>query len=74
MWGNVSELVLTDSDGNGGPIEDFRDPMITRWLGPHFADDRCDPREDSWGCTHPNIGRADTWRFRIVYVPTEPES
>jgi formylglycine-generating enzyme required for sulfatase activity len=74
MWGNVSELVLTDSDGYGGSIEDFRDPMITRWLGPHFADDRCDPREDYWGYTHSNVSRADTWGFRIVCVPTEPKS
>jgi len=73
MWGNVSELVLTDSNGYGGKIEDFRDPIITQWLGPHFADRDGSPRQDYWGYTHSKSSRADTWGFRVVFVPANVE-
>lgn len=74
MWGNVAELVLSASNGYGGEVPDFEDPMITKWLGTTFADQeirgrRTQPRQDYWGYTHSRRSRSDTWGFRIVFVP-----
>lgn len=74
MWGNVSELVLSASNGYGGKVPDFREPMITVRLGPHYEDKlirglRIKPRQDDFGYSHSTKSRSDIWGFRIVFVP-----
>lgn len=76
MWGNVAELVLSDSNGYGGKIKDKYNPMITKWQGTSYSaadswPERIEPRQDYWGYTHSADSRSDTWGFRIVFVPTE---
>jgi hypothetical protein len=72
MWGNVSELVLSDSNGYGGKIKNRFSPMITKWLGTSYLELDLDerspkPRQDYWGYTHSSISRSDTVGFRIVF-------
>jgi hypothetical protein len=74
MWGNVSELVLSASNGYGGKMRDFEEPMITQWLGTTYEDETIGgksshPRQDYWGYTHSNQSRSDQRGFRIVFVP-----
>jgi hypothetical protein len=74
LWGNVSELVLSSSDGYGGKIEDKYSPWITQWLGESYeaSDVRGKPpqaRQDYWGYTHSLQSRSDQWGFRVVFVP-----
>jgi hypothetical protein len=76
MWGNVSELVLSESNGYGGKIPDKDSPWITKWLGTSYEDKTirghtAQPRQDHWGYTHSAISRSDDWGFRIVFVPKE---
>lgn len=76
MWGNVSELVLSDSDGYGGKIRDIHSPFITVWLGSGYKDKlirgrTIQPRQDYWGYTHSVNSRSTDRGFRIVYVPEE---
>jgi len=76
MWGNVSELVLSDSDGYSGKVKDVNSPRITKWLGESFMIKEVrgkpvGPRQDYWGYTHSPRSRSDTWGFRIVFVPKE---
>ena len=74
VWGNVSELVLSSSNGYGGEIEDINTPFITVWLGGSYKDEmhRGKPiqsRQDDWGYTHSRSSRSDEWGFRVVLVP-----
>ena len=69
MWGNVSELVLSDSNGYGGVIEDWHTPMITKWLGSSYSNKGEKPRQQYWGYTHSPKSRSDAWGFRIVFIP-----
>jgi hypothetical protein len=74
MWGNVSELVLSASNGYGGKIDDKYSPFITKWLGPSYTDEvisghSAQPRQDYWGYTHSLRSRSDEWGFRIVFIP-----
>jgi hypothetical protein len=74
MWGNVSELILSNSDGYGGQIKDKYDPWICQWLGTSFKEDviqgkGAQPRQDYWGDTHSLSSRSDEWGFRFVFVP-----
>ena len=74
MWGNVSEFVLSPSDGYGGQIKDKYSPFISMWLGTGFKDhlvrgEPTRPRQDYWGYTHSLNSRSDEWGFRIVFVP-----
>ncbi len=76
MWGNVSELVLSDSNGYGGDVEDKYSPSNTQWLGESYKTEEIrgkatHPRQDYWGYTHSLQSRSDTWGFRIVFVPTQ---
>jgi formylglycine-generating enzyme required for sulfatase activity len=73
MWGNVSELVLSASNGYGGKMQDFEEPMITQWLGTTYEDEKTGgksthPRQDYWGYTHSNQSRSDQRGFRVVFV------
>jgi hypothetical protein len=77
MWGNVSELVLSRSDGYGGTIRDKLSPRITKWLGESFEEGLVRgkpvrPRQDNWGYTHSRESRSDQWGFRIVFTPDSP--
>ena len=74
MWGNVSEFVLSPSDGYGGQIKDKYSPFISMWLGTGFKDhlvrgELTRPRQDYWGYTHSLNSRSGEWGFRIVFVP-----
>jgi formylglycine-generating enzyme required for sulfatase activity len=72
MWGNVSELILSNSDGYGGQIKDKYDPWICQWLGTSFKEEviqGAQPRQDYWGYTHSLSSRSDEWGFRFVFVP-----
>jgi len=74
MWGNVSELILSTSDGYGGQIKDKYDPWICQWLGTSFKEEviqgkGAQPRQDYWGYTHSLRSRSDEWGFRFVFVP-----
>lgn len=76
MWGNVSELVLSDSNGYGGKISDKDSPLITQWLGTSNTDEvirshTAEPRQNYWGYTHSSRSRSDKWGFRILYVLQE---
>lgn len=76
MWGNVSELVLSQSDGYGGEIEDKYSPHLTQWLGESYKAEEIrgkapHPRQDDWGYTHSLQSRSDAWGFRIVFVPKQ---
>jgi formylglycine-generating enzyme required for sulfatase activity len=78
MWGNVSELVLSPSDGYGGTIKDKYSPFITKWLGESFEaslirGQPVRPRQDYWGYTHSLKSRSDQWGFRVVFVPEAPQ-
>lgn len=74
MWGNVSELILSPSDGYGGEIKDIYTPFITKWQGASYKDETfaekpIQPRQDYWGYTHAVDCRSDEWGFRVVFVP-----
>ena len=76
MWGNVSEFVLSPSDGYGGKTDDPYTPFICQWLGTSYQDETVrgvatQPRQDYWGYTHSLKSRSDTWGFRIVFVPED---
>jgi formylglycine-generating enzyme required for sulfatase activity len=74
IWGNVSELVLSRSNGYGGRIDHKDEPWITKWLGEGYRieeirGEAVKPRQDYWGYTHSAYSRSDEWGFRIVFVP-----
>jgi formylglycine-generating enzyme required for sulfatase activity len=74
MWGNVSELILSDSNGYGGKILNSETPFITQWLGQSYKIEEIGgepphPRQNYWGYTHTASSRGDDWGFRIVFVP-----
>lgn len=76
MWGNVSEFVVSESDGYGRTVSPDRQPFITQWLGPSYQDQvvagkLAHPRQDYWGYTHSTKTRNDQWGFRVVFVPRE---
>lgn len=74
MWGNVSELILSDSNGYGGKILDSEVPFITQWLGQSYKIEEIGgepprPRQDYWGYSHTPSSRSDDWGFRVVFEP-----
>jgi formylglycine-generating enzyme required for sulfatase activity len=76
MWGNVSELVLSPSDGYGGTIDDIYTPFITKWQGASYQDKLVrgvpvQPRQDYWCYTHSVKSRSDEWGFRVVFVSSD---
>lgn len=76
MWGNVSELVLSPSNGYGGIIPNNYEPIITCWQGPSYlveeiAGKAPQPRQDYWGYTHSRTSVSDDMGFRVVFVPKD---
>ena len=69
MWGNVSELVLSRSDGYGGTVKDDEVPFITIWQGASYRDRKADPGQDYWGYTHSSKCRDSERGFRVCFVP-----
>lgn len=73
MWGNVSELVLSRSDGYGGTVGDDEIPYITKWLGTSYRDRKAEPRQKYWGYTHSPRCRSSERGFRVCYVASKGE-
>ena len=71
MWGNVSELVLSRSDGYGGTVSEDEIPCITIWQGASYRDRKAKPRQDYWGYTHTAKCRSSESGFRICFVPSK---
>lgn len=76
MWGNVTELVLSSSNGYGGGMSEKDIPFITAWQGPSYEDSKiggktAQPRQDYWGYTHSTKSRDDQMGFRIAFVPSK---
>jgi len=69
MWGNVSELVHTRSNGYGSQDDrNIRRPLMAQWMGPAFHN-RAQPRQNYWGYTHSTLTRGDHIGFRLAFIP-----
>lgn len=76
LWGNVSEFVISDSNGYGSTVPPADRPFITQWFGASYEKGTIGktmprPRQDYWGYAHSTKVRSDQWGFRVVFVPAQ---